>query len=194
MEHFHLDFRGPFSWPGASSAPSVFECDYSESAGIYLWTVPIEDAYLVYYVGETGRSFSKRFAEHYAQHAAGFYHIYAPREFATGQKVMLWPGRHDVDQKRSVRECVEAFRSIATAISELSSLYRFFLAPSTAATGPRRRIESAIARTLYASPGKAGSFQDKGVHYESSTPGDPPLRCSIASASRLIEVPAEILA
>jgi len=50
-------FIGPFSWPGAPDAPSVFDVEARQERGIYLWTIPQRDGFLVYYVGETGRSF-----------------------------------------------------------------------------------------------------------------------------------------
>jgi hypothetical protein len=51
-------FIGPFSWPGAPDAPSVFDVEARQERGIYLWTIPQRDGFLVYYVGETGRSSS----------------------------------------------------------------------------------------------------------------------------------------
>jgi hypothetical protein len=65
-----ISFAGPFSWAGTPDAPCVRDTDVVCKAGIYLWTVPLTDGHLVYYVGETGRSFSIRLRQHYEELAA----------------------------------------------------------------------------------------------------------------------------
>ena len=101
-----VSFVGLYSWPGLPDAPSVFDVELRQEAGIYLWTVPLEEGHLIYYVGETGRGFGTRLQEQYMQHATAMYHVYSPSEFARGEKVALWPGRFDPSDRRSVPECI----------------------------------------------------------------------------------------
>ena len=88
-EKVTVPFTGPFSWPGAPDAPSVFDVEVRRECGIYLFTVPQNEGYLVYYVGETGRSFQVRLLEHYKEHASCMYHLSSPAEFAYGEKLCL---------------------------------------------------------------------------------------------------------
>ena len=128
-EKITISFVGPFSWPGARDAPSVFDVQVRQESGIYLWTVPQTDGYLIYYVGETGRSFQRRLLEHYAEHAACMYHVYSPEQFARGEKLMLWPGHYDSGDRKSAKECIAQYSRLGPYIDKLTALFRFFLAP-----------------------------------------------------------------
>jgi hypothetical protein len=55
-----ISFAGPFSWFGASDASAVYAAEEVQRCGIYLWTVPLAEGHLIYYVGETGSSFNAR--------------------------------------------------------------------------------------------------------------------------------------
>lgn len=58
--------------------------------GIYLWTVATPDGDdLVYYVGETARSFADRLTEHLKEQLSGAYRIYDPEPFGAGTKQLL---------------------------------------------------------------------------------------------------------
>ena len=71
---------------------NVFTSLMGEKKGIYLFTVPFEGKYLVYYVGETGASFAIRLLQHVQSYLDGFYRVFDPEEFARGRKVLLWGG------------------------------------------------------------------------------------------------------
>lgn len=189
-----VSFAGPFSWPGTPDAPSIFEVDERRAAGIYLWTVPHGGGHLVYYVGETGRSFAERLHEHYVGHAAGMYHVYAPAEFLQGEKIVLWPGRYDASNRRSTQECIANYPKLTREIHELTYIFRFMVAPLSCDGRVRRRIEAAIADALYAAPGLAGAFQDQGIHYDRRLPGEAPVRCVTTSSVPLLGLPVELWA
>ena len=59
-EELVVEIKGPYSFLKNSDYPSFFNTSLIERKGIYLWTVPYTDSELVYYVGETGRSFRIR--------------------------------------------------------------------------------------------------------------------------------------
>ena len=80
-----VSFAGPFSWAGAPDAPCVHDTDVARKSGIYLWTVPLPQGHLIYYVGETERRFEIRLREHYEQLAAARYHVYSAAEFAVAK-------------------------------------------------------------------------------------------------------------
>ena len=187
-----VHFEGPFSWPGLPGAPSVFEVDAAKAAGIYLWAVPLPQGHLIYYVGETGRTFRIRLLEHYKEHASGFYHLYSPPEFARGKKVLAWPGHYDVKDKRSVQECIAQYRLLTGPVSELATTYRFFLASTTCEDRLRRRVEAAIASALYEAPEPVGTFQDAGIRYSHRREDETPLICTVTSSQPLMGMPVEL--
>ena len=189
MGSLNVDFSGPFSWLGASSAPSVLDCELRKSFGVYLWAIPRPDGYLVYYVGETGTSFARRLTDHYKEHAACFYHLYSPDPFACGRKALAWPGRYDAKDRRSVLECIAAYPELAPSVAELTALYRFLLAPLSVSTRLRRRIEAAIALSLYAAPGRVGSFQDQGIRYSPKKSEEEPIQCTFNSTVPILGLP-----
>jgi hypothetical protein len=79
------------SWTG-DTLPLVSDCAESRGAGLYIWAVPTAVGELVQYVGQTGRSFRARFAEHLRDQIAGLYRISDAAELREGRKVVLWPG------------------------------------------------------------------------------------------------------
>ena len=52
-----VNWYGPYSFV-ESEDENVFTCLMGEKKGVYLFTIPFEGKYLVYYVGETGASFA----------------------------------------------------------------------------------------------------------------------------------------
>ncbi|MBN1356913.1 hypothetical protein JXA40_11690 [bacterium] len=187
-----LAFEGPFSWPGSTDAPSIFDVEVRSKPGVYLWTVPLSEGHLIYYVGETGRDFRTRMAEHYTEHAAAMYHVYDPAGFARGEKILLWPGRYDPENPKSEKECILMYSELSGAIRKLTAMYRFFLAPTACDRRLRNRMEAAIAQTLYDTPGIVGSFQDRGIRYHNRKEGEQPIECHITAPVMLMGLP-EIL-
>ena len=189
-----VSFAGPFSWPGTPDAPSIFDADLRRQSGIYLWTIPWEEGHLIYYVGETGRSFEVRLLEHYVEHAACMYHVYSPAEFSRGEKVELWPGRYDSLNRKSAQGCIDQYPRLCAPIAELTLLYRLFIAPLEAEARERRRVEAAIAAHLYAQPDLVGAFQDRGIRYTSRRPDEEPIECVVTSTALLLGLPDRLLA
>ena len=184
-----MSFCGPFSWPGAPDTPSVYDVDEVRKAGIYLWTVPLLDGHLIYYVGETGRSFHGRLRQHYEELAAARYHVYSAVEFARGEKLCVWPGRYDAIDRKSDDDCQANCKCLFEQIREMMLALRFFLAPTTCDKRIRRRIEAAIARSLYAAPGMVGAFQDKRIRYWPRMHNEEPTACMANSPVQLLGLP-----
>jgi hypothetical protein len=92
-EALSLHFEGPFSWTG-ENAPQLSESSLASSCcgGLYLWTVATSVGELVEYVGQTGRTFGKRFDEHLQCQLSGEYTVRDPDALLQGRRVTLWPG------------------------------------------------------------------------------------------------------
>lgn len=142
-----IAFAGPFSWPGTTDVRCIYDVDEGCTAGIYLWTVPRPDGHLIYYVGETGRSFSTRLHQHHEELAAARYHVYSAAEFSRGEKRLLWPGRYDPTNRKSDEECQANCMRLSEQIQEMMLVLRFFLAPLSCDIRIRRRVEAAIAQS-----------------------------------------------
>ncbi|MEI7902674.1 MAG: hypothetical protein WCK89_20680 [bacterium] len=187
-----VSFMGPFSWPGISDAPSIFDAEEGRQSGIYLWTVPLREGHLIYYVGETGRNFRTRLLEHYMEHAAAMYHVYSPAEFARGEKVALWPGHFDTAHRKSAKECVLNYSQFCKQIGELTYILRFLLAPLACEERIRRRVEAAIAKALSDTPGIVGTFQDRDIRYAARKDNEEPIECVITSTVPLLGLPERL--
>ena len=193
MESNHaIEFVGPFSWLGEVDAPSLFEDAIGKKSGIYLWTIEVENGFLVYYVGQTGRTFSQRMKEHFREHLAGFYHLNDPDEFKKGKKVSIWPGLYDVDTKISLSALGKKHSELSNNIYHLSQQYRFFFASIKAEIRVIERIESAIASYLYKQGGDVGDFQEKGIRYRPRWSSEAPMRVSIVTNKKLLGFPLDI--
>ena len=181
-------FQGPFSWCDGDRC--IFTSPLGKRRGVYLWTVEYyRGGDLVYYVGETGRQFSKRMLEHFQEHMSGGYHLYEPGEFRRGNKVMLWPGRYDPAWRTTAGEFLERFRVLAGAVEELARMYRFWLAPLEVERRLRERIEAAIAEHLYAQPGVVGGFQDEGIRYRGRREGEEPIEIVFEAEGEILGLP-----
>jgi hypothetical protein len=187
-------FSGPYSWHGSSDAPSLFESPLGGRSGIYLWTVPHSEGSLIYYVGETGRSFGVRFFEHFKEHFSGCYHIYEPTSLSKGDKVTLWAGKYDKSFKFSFSSLIERFTELAPAITEHAKLYRFFLAPMDCEKRFRERVEAAIAKHLYDQPGVIGKFQEGGIRYRPRMPKEEGIWVSIETEAKIMGLPSRLMA
>ncbi len=189
-----VSFFGPFSWYGTPDAPCVYDTDEARNFGIYLWTVPLPDGHLIYYVGETGRSFEIRLRQHHEELISARYHVYSAQEFARGEKLILWPGRWDVKDRKSDAECRANAERLSAPIRSMMLALRLFLAPMPCDKRTRQRIESAIAQPLYAVPGMVGAFQDRGVRYDPRMPNEKPFACRVISPVPLLGIPERFLA
>ena len=188
----NIEFFGPFSWTCRTDTESIFIADIAQKSGVYIWTIKHNDAELIYYVGETGRSFSIRMLEHFKEHMSGAYHLYQPDEFRHGGKVMVWPGRFDTERKTTIAEFLENYSILYQPIEELARLYRFFVAPLECERRLRERIEACLAKHLYAQEGVIGEFQDKGIKYHARLESETPMQVTLKSSVNLLGVPASL--
>ena len=190
-----LGFEGPYSWGGEEGTLSILDHDLAvtKKPGIYLWTILTDDGELIYYVGETGRSFSQRMHEHYKEHAAGAYHLNELTAFRRGDRVTVWEGLYGRGRSAFRQESVRRFCEFAQTIAALTEIYRFYLAPLECDARLRQRIEAAIATHLYRQPGIIGHFQEEGIRYRGRTEQEATIEIAVYSAVRLLGMPPCLL-
>jgi hypothetical protein len=168
-----LHFNGPFGWAPDGTVPCVFDSPLGSKPGIYFWAVPTTDGELVYYVGETGRDFATRLTEHLRDQLSGIYCIYEPSKFSEGIKHLLWKGILGRSRESHLTEFVRRYVTLAPELDRYVRLMHFYLAPCECEGRLRLRIEAALADHFREAEGVVGDFQDQGIRYERSLPGDP---------------------
>ncbi|MBW6475027.1 MAG: hypothetical protein K0B14_18010 [Anaerolineaceae bacterium] len=170
-----ITFKGPFYWVCEQGKTSILESPSCRQSGVYFCSVSYQEKDLVYYIGQTGRWFSSRLAEHFLQHASGGYHLYEPNAFLRGEKIQVWPGRYDATQRTTISDFLDHFDELAPVIKKLASIYRFWVAPIDGDKRLRERLEAAMSIHLHNQPGIVGAFQDKGIHYNPHCKNEAPL-------------------
>jgi hypothetical protein len=188
-EPISLRFEGPYSWTGGS-LPSVSDCPESESMGLYIWAVPTAVGELVQYIGQTGRSFRARFADHLRDQSSGPYRIYDAAELREGRKLVLWPGIYG--PSRTTAPFVAA--EFARPLQEYVGLVRFYLARLDAPERTRCRIEGALAANFQSQPAPIGTFYDEHVQYKGRLPNEEPFEIHLTCPSPLRGFPEVLTA
>jgi hypothetical protein len=191
---FFLKWCGPYSFI-ESEGENVFTCSLAEKKGVYLFTIPFEGKYLVYYVGETGASFANRLLQHVQSYLNGFYRIFDPEEFAKGKKVLLWGGMWKTDRREPKLICdfINEQAELAPKIIKFIGQFRIFLAPIDENKRIIERIESEIARSLIQQSGFIGDFQDNDIRYRPTKPNEQKFRAMMTFPKSIMGLSEELL-
>lgn len=192
-ESLSLRFEGPFSWTGERT-PLLAKSPLARSAGVYLWTVQTTVGELVQYVGETGRTFARRFEDHLRAQLAGQYRLLDPAALRQGRALLLSPGIYGPGVPRSVAPFAARLTELAAPLAEYIVAVRFYLAPAELPIRLRRRVEAAIAGHLAGQAGPAGTLLDPGVRYHSRLPSEEPVEVRLSVTSALHGLPESLMA
>jgi hypothetical protein len=174
---------------------NVFTSLMGEKKGIYLFTVPFEGKYLVYYVGETGASFAIRLLQHVQSYLDGFYRVFDPEEFARGRKVLLWGGMWKTDRREPKLICdfINGHVELAPKILKFIEQFRIFLAPIEGDKRVRERLEAEIAKSLNQQGHLISSFQDKDVRYRPTRPTEQQFKVVMTFPKSIMGLSDELL-
>lgn len=189
-----VKFSGPFAWSPRADAPSVFEDPAGRLAGLYLWTVDTPHGELVYYVGETGRTFRGRLFEHLKEHLSGAYRVHDADAFKRGEKLSLWNGMFGRNRQLAVHDLLSTYENLTGPILALAQAYRFFLAPLDCSRRIRERAEAAILDHLYATTEAGVAFLDPGIRYRRRHDPELPVTLSITAPRTLLGIPPSLQA
>ncbi len=172
-----VKWYGPYSFVGRETE-NVFTCSMGERKGVYLFTIPFEGKYLVYYVGETGASFVNRLLQHVQSYLNGFYRVFEPEEFVKGRKVLLWGGMWKTDRREPQLICdfIDRQAVLGPKILMFLKQFRIFLAPIDEEKRIIERVEAEIARSITQQEGLSGAFQDKDIRYRPTRPNEQQFR------------------
>jgi hypothetical protein len=182
MEMLIIKAIGPFYW---FRNPSILKDQAASQYGVYIWTVKTKDGEFIYYVGETGKSFTKRMIEHLKEYLSGYYRILDPIELAKGSKVVLWRGMFMKGPKPDITDFVRHNERYMPALRGMLDLFNIWIFPADCPKNIRRRIEGAIAKSLYSQPGEVGRFQDPGIRYITRKMNEQPIQVHIETPNRI---------
>lgn len=191
-EQHTIVWCGPYHWYN-SSDDGLFTQPEAQSAGLYLWAIPYQGQYLTYYVGETGRSFIIRFAEHAREYLSGIYRLYDPQLFVQGQKVLLWDGMWSPKSRHHMGAFLHRQPELAPHIHAFLGALKIFLAPMEGDKRVRQRLEAALAHHLYKQPEIVGTFQDSGLRYLPRRANEEPIVCTLVFPEPILGMPSELL-
>jgi hypothetical protein len=182
MDRLNLKAIGPFYW---FKNPSILKDQTASQYGVYFWTARTNGGEFIYYVGETGKSFSKRMIEHLKEYLSGHYRILDPVELAKGNKVVLWRGMFMKGPKPDITDFVQHNERYMPALRGMLELFNIWIFPMDCQRNIRRRVEGAIAKSLYSQPGEVGKFQDPGIRYVTRKTGEKPIQVHIRIPNRI---------
>ena len=182
MKSVEINFIGPFGWGADKEIRSIYDeatRPTTAKSGVYLWTVLTPDGdELVNYVGQTRRSFARRFEEHQVLQSTGSYHVYDPDRYVHGQKKLLWGGVYGYDKEPSA-DFESRFEELKPVATRFMEILRFHIAPvsfeqacAMSEDEFRSRLEAGLAYHFYHQEGVVGEFQEADVEYlkESTLP------------------------
>lgn len=192
MESIELKFSGPYSWLPGSSITYLAETGVGSRSGIYLWTINSTLGEIVYYIGETARSFVRRMDEHLAEQLSGRYRLYEPNAFLRGEKNLLWRGVYGPGAQPNVSGFVAQLPSLAPALVQVVRAMRFHVAPTTCSDRSRLRIEAALAYHLRKQEGLVGTFQDEDVQYKPRRLNEDPITVKLSWEQKPLGVPDQM--
>ena len=142
-----LNWEGPFALC-SGDAPVLFDDQAGQLNGLYLWGVTIDDAFLVNYVGETGRDFRERHIEHVQWWLSGYYRAYDAETFKGGELQEACKGIGDPRERGRMSEVILGHADSAPKIAAFLKVVRVMVAPFEAERRLRRRAEGAIYRKI----------------------------------------------
>ncbi|MBS4027074.1 MAG: hypothetical protein KGZ58_00435 [Ignavibacteriales bacterium] len=138
----NIKWEGPFSLFENQDCESIFSSDKLKSPGLYLWTIPYNDSYLVNYVGISATSILDRLETHIVHYLSGRYTIYDPEKFQNGIKERIYcpSGR--------VRDFLNNNLPLSQIIFPLLKTFKLLIAPVEQEKRILERIESSIIKIL----------------------------------------------
>ncbi len=131
---------------------------------VYIWDVVRPNGLLVYYVGETRKSFKARHRVHLREYLNGYWVVFDADAFANGSREIVWGGLKQ-STKCSPEEWNERKEELKPKIKSYLDTLCMFLAPNTLETLVRQRIESAIAAHLKSQEHPIGKFIDADMRH-----------------------------
>ena len=171
MNITEIRFHGPLSLVENPEVPEWMRSPHAWKGGIYLWTIPLNDGYLINYVGQSG-CFEQEHPNNVEYELTCRGACVDPDGFILGKRNIILP-----HPEMTVRR--EWARRIVTA-------YRGFIAPFDGYKPDRERIEYAVLRHLLHGERRYSSFLANKKYHK---PHHSPVPLKILCDSTLLGLP-----
>ncbi|MEA3294841.1 MAG: hypothetical protein U9P81_07700 [Euryarchaeota archaeon] len=143
----NLKLSGPYKLFGKHTQ-LFFDADVSQKNGIYLWTIKYGNGYLIDYIGETGKTFSKRIKEHLIEMLGGNYLICDSDMLLQGKERIVWNGLWRKGTIDNIGEFIRDYENYAPIIKRYIEIHDIFLAPLTVDRRKRQLIEGNVTKII----------------------------------------------
>lgn len=191
-----LYWEGPLQWltdSDAGAEASILTAAISRRCGIYLWTIPHEERYIVYAAGQTGRPFANRFREHTTAFLAGTYNLLDLKAATRGERALLWQGLWF--RKASLARLPALLARGGVHFAEVEATlraFRIFVIPLDGDGRLRERLEAAIMQALYLETNPFAAVPDRGMALRPRRRDEEPLCVTLQSPVELIGLPGRM--
>jgi hypothetical protein len=145
MDSVKIHFNGPYSF--ANKNNSLFECKYSSSKGIYLWTINTKIGNLIHYIGETD-NFAKRHREHLINILGLNYGIFDISQAKEVKSVLIWKGLWRDKSPNPVEKLLMNYSKLSAIVIEYINSLDVFFAETDVDNNTRKHIEGSIGWNL----------------------------------------------
>lgn len=189
-----VHFQGPFrALPGVGRR-CLFDVPLKESAGVYVWTVPVGDVHHAFYVGQTTRSFGVRMLEHFQSFLSGTYSVLAADRLAHGEKRVIWAGQTSAaEASGQFGEFLGRLESLAPHIRKQIDMIRVHVAPLDPEGRLFNRIEGALGRHFRDNDDlETRRMFDSQVRVPAAIPGETRTLLRITSETPIVGLPGEL--
>ena len=186
-----LEWEGPLPFIGIPPK-NIFDSDYANEKGLYLWTIEYHNSFLIYYIGETKRNFQVRMKEHLKEYLAGIYRVYEPKSFKLGKKELIWHGLWMKGTKNKTSEFLNRYLELSPKIYDLLKLLRIFIAPLNEEKRILQRIEGALYKKLYSEAGVIKEFLDSDIRFRLRNDEEERVRVFNKTEFDILGLPGEI--
>lgn len=156
-----IHFHGPFNFFDGEN--SLFESEFSNETGIYLWVIKdaVKDLNYVHYIGETIR-FAKRHREHITHILGLDYYVIDPVLARRGIHQIAWNGMWRDKSKNAAARTLRNYRDVSKIIIDYIKVIDIYFAQTDFPKDIRRHIEGCIGE----------NFRNKDLEFTKFYPDD----------------------
>ncbi|BDD08746.1 hypothetical protein FUAX_11780 [Fulvitalea axinellae] len=187
VERKELSWRGPFSWSVVKGAT-----DLPNTSGVYLWTFPFRDGYVVYLAGVT-KSTKSRFKSHFYAFRGGKYTILDLDSLSKEKRVEKWHGfSFSKEHKKLYESFPESLRDEISLLGQgfMDAMKIFVVEMEN--VRERERLEASIMHNIYYSKESWSEIADRGMRLKERYNNEIPINARNIVSGKLYGLPEEL--
>lgn len=179
-------WKGPNFWPGYGERTIDFDLP-----GLYLFTFPYDDGYLIYAAGITKRPIAKRLSEHTRKYLNGEYTVLDIDAIKTWKRIEHWHGLQWLKYPQHLVREFETRKSEIVGLAKMQlSAYRLFVCHLQPDSRLLARFEAAIMNLLYIAKPPFCDIPDHGMMLAPRWEDESPIMVKNRCEYKLLCLPA----